>query len=942
VSQPHIEVIGAREHNLKGVDVRIPRNTLTVVTGLSGSGKSSLAFDTIYVEGQRRYVESLSAYARQFLEMMQKPEVEQIVGLPPTIAIEQRKGGSNPRSTVATTTEIYDYLRLLYARVGAPHCWKCGQPITQQTPQQIVDHIAAAAEGQRLVILAPLVRGRKGGHKEVLQMLRREGYVRVRIDGEMLEARDIKEIPNKRRKHTVEAVVDRLIPNAKSRNRLTEAVERALQLAGGLVIASVEQGGKAHDRVYSENYACIRCDVSFEEIEPRMFSFNSPYGACPDCDGLGTRLELDPDLIVPDPTVSLADGAVEAWRRGGKRMAIHYHYLTREFARDYGVSLTTPVAKLPKKIREILLHGDPEGDHGPGFEGVIPNLERRFHNTDSEYVKQRIHEYMSVLPCPSCHGARLRPESLAVTVADMSIRDYTALTVDQAIRIMQDLALDEERAAIAAPIRKEVLKRLTFMADVGLGYLTLDRTAGTLSGGEAQRIRLASQVGSGLVGVCYVLDEPTIGLHQRDNQRLLNTLVKMRDLGNTVIVVEHDEEVIRAADHVIDLGPGAGAHGGRVVAEGTTAEIMADRESLTGAYLSGTEFIPIPEARRPAALRARSLRIEGASENNLKHVNVSFPLGTLTCVTGVSGSGKSTLVTETLFKALAREINRSRDKPGRFKTLRGLDLVDKVIEIDQSPIGKTPRSNPATYTGVFDEIRRLFARVPEAKIRGYTPGRFSFNVKGGRCEHCQGAGVMRIEMHFLPDVFVTCEQCRGLRYNRETLEIRYRDKNIADVLDMSVNEACHFFKNIPALREGLVTIYDVGLGYVKLGQSSTTLSGGEAQRVKLASELSKKATGSTIYILDEPTTGLHFADIKKLLDVLHRLVNLGNTVIVIEHNLDVIKCADWIIDLGPEGGDAGGEVVVAGTPEDVARCGRSHTGQYLKRILEAAGAARIG
>ncbi len=929
MNENFIHVSGAREHNLKNVEISIPRNTLTVITGLSGSGKSSLAFDTIYVEGQRRYVESLSAYARQFLEMMQKPDVEQITGLPPTIAIEQRKGSSNPRSTVATTTEIYDYLRLLYARAGEPHCWKCGKRIARQTPQQIVDQVMQLPEDKRVIILSPLVRGRKGNHKDVLLMLKREGFVRVRIDGEMQEARELKEIPDKQKKHNLDAVIDRLVIKPNSQGRLAEAVEIALRLSGGLVLVSVEEDKGWVDSIYSENFACVDCNVSFEALEPRMFSFNSPYGACGACDGLGNKMELDPDLIIPDPKMSLTDGAINAWRGGGKRMGMHYGRLTREFARDYGVSMTAPVETFPKKVMNILLYGDPSD----AFEGVIPNLERRFRESDSEYVKHRIHEYMSMQPCPECKGARLRPEALSVLVCGINIREFTSYTVDRALEFMQNLKLDNERDAIAEPIRKESLKRLGFMADVGLGYLTLDRMSGTLSGGEAQRIRLASQVGSGLVGVCYVLDEPTIGLHQRDNDRLLNTLVKMRDIGNTVIVVEHDEDVMRAADFLVDLGPGAGVGGGEIIAQGTVAEVMANKNSLTGAYLSGEEFIPVPESRRPTAIRSKCVRLEGASENNLKNVNVSFPLGTLTCITGVSGSGKSTLITETLYKALMKTLHRSKDKPGKFKKLRGLDQIDKVIEIDQSPIGKTPRSNPATYTGVFDEIRKLFAKSEEAKIRGYTPGRFSFNVKGGRCEHCQGAGVMRIEMHFLPDVFVTCEQCRGKRYNRETLEIRYKGKHISEVLDMSIGEACHFFRNIPPLRDGLITLADVGLSYVALGQSSTTLSGGEAQRVKLASELSKKATGKTMYILDEPTTGLHFGDIRKLLDVLQRLVNLGNTVIVIEHNLDVIKTADYIIDLGPEGGEAGGRIVATGTPEEIVACPESHTGRYLAKAL---------
>lgn len=927
-----IRVRGAREHNLKNIDIDIPRNRLTVITGLSGSGKSSLAFDTIYVEGQRRYVESLSAYARQFLEIMEKPNVERIEGLPPTIAIEQRKGGANPRSTVATTTEIYDYFRLLYARAGEPHCPRCGKPIARQTVQQIVDRIAAAGEGKRTYILAPLIRGRKGEHKEILQMLRREGYIRARIDGEIQEIRELKELPDKRKKHTIEAVIDRLVLTPDSRMRLTEAVETALRMANGLVTVTIEMEGGWEDRIFSERFACVDCDVSFEELEPRMFSFNSPYGACPACDGLGTKLELDPDLIVPDPSLSLEEGAIEAWRKGGKRMAIYYYYQLREFARDYHVDLSTPFARLPKAIQEILLYGDPHGEKGSGWEGVIPNLERRFHQTESEYVKQRIHEYMSMQPCPACRGARLKPESLAVTVGGKNIQALTALPVREALTFLEGLTFDPEREAIASPIRKEVTKRLGFMVDVGLGYLTLDRPSSTLSGGEAQRIRLATQVGSGLVGVCYVLDEPTIGLHPRDNRRLLDTLLKLRDLGNTVIVVEHDEEVIRAADVVIDLGPGAGHGGGEVVAAGTVEEIQKNPKSLTGAYLAHEASIPIPaERRRPRA--GEWLKIIGACENNLKRITASFPLGCFTCVTGVSGSGKSTLVTETLYPALARALHHARVKPGRFQRIVGLDHIDKVIEIDQSPIGKTPRSNPATYTGIFDEIRRIFAQTQEAKIRGYTPSRFSFNVKGGRCEHCQGAGVMRIEMHFLPDVFVTCEQCRGKRYNRETLEIKYKGKNIAEVLDLSVAEAYDFFKNIPSLRAGLLTLANVGLGYLALGQNSTTLSGGEAQRIKLATELSRRDTGRTVYILDEPTTGLHFADIRRLLDVLHELVKRGNTVIVIEHNLDVIKTADWVIDLGPEGGEEGGEIVATGTPEEIAASPQSYTGAFLRPIL---------
>ena len=944
MSDDCIHITGAKEHNLKNVSTSIPRNTLTVLTGLSGSGKSSLAFDTIYVEGQRRYVESLSAYARQFLEMTGKPDVESISGLPPTIAIEQRKSHANPRSTVATTTEIYDYLRLLYARAGIPHCWICGKPITRQTPQQIVDSIIRDALRKRVVILSPLVRGRKGEHKDVIAMLKREGYLRARIDGLLQEIRELNEIPEKRRKHTLEAVIDRIKVAEDSTGRLAEAVETALRMAGGLVVASIEkEKDDWHDVTYSENYGCVDCNVSFQELEPRMFSFNSPFGACPTCDGLGTRLDLDPDLIVPDPTLSLKDGALDITRKGTMFLAMQYQGVIDDFGRMYKADVRQPFNKLTKKHQNIFLFGDPDSRKpkamengpvdGPGFDGVIPMLEAQFRRTDSDFIKQKIHAYMAESVCPDCNGARLKPEALAVTVGGLPVNKLTAMSTKKAIDFITALRLDKEGEAIAAPIRNEVLKRLHFMADVGLDYLTLDRMTGTLSGGEHQRIRLASQVGSGLVGVCYVLDEPTIGLHQRDNDKLLATLIKMRDLGNTVLVVEHDEDVIRAADHLLDLGPGAGRHGGEIVAQGTVAQVTANPNSPTGAYLSGRECIPVPETRRSADIKNRAIHLTGASGNNLKNVNADFPLGCFTCVTGVSGSGKSTLVTQTLCRALLRHINHSKVRPGPYQKLAGLSGLDKLVEIDQSPIGKTPRSNPATYTGIFDDIRKLFAQTAEAKMRGYMPGRFSFNVKGGRCEHCQGAGLIKIEMHFLPDVFVECEQCKGARYNRETLEIKYRGKTIADVLAMPISEALEFFDRIPPLREGLQTLNDVGLGYVTLGQSSTTLSGGEAQRVKLATELSRRATGNTVYILDEPTTGLHFADIKRLLSVLNRLVDMGNTVIVIEHNLDVVKSSDWIIDLGPEGGDGGGRIIAVGTPEQVAKDRKSFTGQYLKRML---------
>ncbi len=940
----YIKIVGAKEHNLKNVSYDIPRNSLTVLTGLSGSGKSSLAFDTIYVEGQRRYVESLSAYARQFLETTGKPDVESISGLPPTIAIEQRKSHATPRSTVATTTEIYDYLRLLFARAGTPHCWQCGKPITRQTAQQIVDNIIHEAADKRVMILSPLIRERKGEHKDVIAMLKREGFVRARIDGLMQEIRELNEIPQKRRKHTLEAVIDRLQVRPDSTGRLAEAVETALKLSGGLVVATVERDKDDwHDILYSENYGCPDCGISFQELEPRMFSFNAPQGACPTCDGLGNHLKLDPDLVIPDPSLSLADGALEITRKGGMYLSQQYHWIVRSFARAYKVDLKQPFGKLPKKIRDAFLYGDPdsrkaradfmEPREGPGFEGVIPMLETQFHKTESEFVKQKIHDYMTKQECPSCHGARLRPEALAVRVGGLNIFEITSKSTRNALEFMTELKLDAEGEAIAQPIRSEVQKRLNFMVDVGLDYLTLSRMTATLSGGEHQRIRLASQVGSGLVGVCYVLDEPTIGLHQRDNDRLLGTLLKMRDLGNTVLVVEHDEDVIRAADHLLDLGPGAGKEGGEIVAAGTVQEVMDNPASPTGAYLSGRKRIAVPGKRRPADPQKNALVLHGATGNNLQNVTAAFPLGCLTCVTGVSGSGKSTLVTQTLCRALRRQINGSKDRPAPYEKLSGLDKVDKIVEIDQSPIGKTPRSNPATYTGVFDDIRRLFTQTSEAKMRGYQPGRFSFNVKGGRCEHCQGAGLIKIEMHFLPDVFVECEQCHGARYNRETLEIRYKGKNIAEVLAMPIAEALPFFQNIPVLREGLTTLNDVGLGYVTLGQSSTTLSGGEAQRVKLATELSRRATGNTVYILDEPTTGLHFADIQRLLDVLARPVDMGNTVIVIEHNLDVVKSADWIIDLGPEGGDNGGRIIAVGTPEMLAQDANSLTGHYLAQVL---------
>ena len=935
-----IVVLGAREHNLRNVSVRIPRDQLVVITGLSGSGKSSLAFDTIYAEGQRKYVESLSAYARQFLEQLSKPDVEHIEGLPPTVAIEQRGGGSNPRSTVATTTEIYDYLRLLFARVGTPHCWECGREITSQTVSQMVDAICTLPEKTKFMVLAPVVRGQKGQHGDLLSHISREGFVRIRLDGEVVELKNIGEIDGKKA-HTIEVVVDRLVLKESVRIRLADSLQTALELAHGLVVVTHEPVEPADtpptddpfshwvDWLFSATYACPEHpDVNLPELAPRMFSFNSPYGACPECDGLGTILEFDPDLIIPDQTQSITGGAVDAWRHGGKRMNIFYNRQLRGFCRTYDVSPVEPYKSLPLKVRRALLNGDKATE----WEGVIPNLNRRWRKTDSEFVKARLHGFMSEQPCPMCNGARLRQASLAVTVCGTPIHEVVRMSIDDALVYFQSLKLDEEQTYIASMILREILHRLTFLADVGLGYISLDRTSGTLSGGEAQRIRLATQVGSGLVGVCYVLDEPTIGLHQRDNARLIKTLTRLRDMGNTVIVVEHDEETIRSADRVIDIGPAAGKHGGKVVGEGSIEDLCASPSSITGKYLSGKLKIETPTRRRKLN-RKHCIEVRGCTEHNLKNLSVKFPLGGIVCVTGVSGSGKSTLVNQTLLRALKRQLYSSKPRPGAHKKVVGLGQVDKVIEIDQSPIGRTPRSNAATYTGVFDLIRQLFAKTREAKIRGYKPGRFSFNVKGGRCEACQGQGVKRIEMHFLPDVFVECQVCRGTRYNRETLEIRYRGKTIADVLAMRVEEALTFFTSFPKIKQLLRALSDVGLSYVTLGQSSTTLSGGEAQRVKLATELGKTATGHTMYVLDEPTTGLHFADIQNLMNVVTKLADMGNTILVIEHNLDVVKCSDWIIDLGPEGGDAGGELIAQGPPEAIARVAASYTGQFLKEML---------
>ena len=933
-----IRITGASEHNLKNINVEIPRDELVVITGISGSGKSSLAFDTIYAEGQRKYIESLSAYARQFLDQMQKPQIEHIEGLPPTIAIEQRSGSKNPRSTVATITEIYDYCRVLFARAGVPHCWVCGEAITSQHPTQIVDSIMSGSEGTKLQICAPLVRGQKGEHKEVFLRVQREGFVRVRVNGAVC---DVKEAPalEKNKKHDISAVVDRLILKDEIRIRLADSIETALKIGEGtVVVMTQETGGEWVDVVYSEKFACTKHpQASLEELSPRLFSFNSPYGACRSCDGLGTILEFDPDLIVPDKTISLEHGAIDAWRKGGKRMNIYYNRLVKRFCRSFGVKKSDPFSKMSARVKKILMYGTTAADEKKfdvAFEGVIPNLVKRWEKTTSEFVKARLHSYLSEQHCQSCDGGRLRQEAIAVTVGGRSLPEIMATSIEDACEFFDTVELDAERTVIAAEPLKEIRARLRFMIDVGLGYLTLDRTSRTMSGGEAQRIRLATQVGSGLVGCCYVLDEPTIGLHRRDNERLLGILKRLRDIGNTVIVVEHDEDVIAEADHIIDIGPAAGAHGGEVVVVGSFEDVCDCKRSLTGRYLSGTNRIELPVKRRKYNLR-NCVEVKEAAENNLKNINVKFPVGVFTCVTGVSGSGKSTLVTEILLKGLKRRLYSSRERPGKHKRIIGISHVDKVIEINQAPIGKTPRSNPSTYTGVFDLIRKLFAMTREAKIRGYKPGRFSFNVKGGRCEHCQGQGTKKIEMHFLPDVYVVCQECKGLRYNPETLQVTYKGKNIADILDMRIDEARDFFVNFPKVVRLLKALCDVGLGYMKLGQPSTTMSGGEAQRVKLAAELGKPATGHTLYLLDEPTTGLHFADIHNLMNVLRRLCDLGNTVIVIEHNLDVIKMADYIVDMGPEGGDEGGQVIASGTPEDIIKVKNSYTAKYLKEKLKA-------
>lgn len=936
-----ILIKGAKVHNLKNVDLKIPREKLVVFTGLSGSGKSSLAFDTLYAEGQRRYVESLSAYARQFLGQMNKPDVEYIEGLSPAIAIDQKTTSKNPRSTVGTITEIYDYLRLLYARIGTPHCPKCGKKITQQTVDQMVDKILSMPERTKIQILAPIIRGRKGEHVKVLENIRKNGFVRARIDGETIDLQEEEVKLEKNKRHNIEAVIDRLVVKEEIKSRLADSLETALKLSEGIVIVNIIG---EDDMLFSENFACVDCGISIGELAPRMFSFNSPFGKCDRCDGLGTLMEIDENLVIPDKSKSILDGAIVPWGSGSLKEDSWTFSILKALSKEYKFKLDTPIEKLKPEVVEILLYGlkgekikvnytkeDRAMEFNHAFEGVINNLKRRYLETNSDYIKGEVENYMSDNPCPKCKGARLKPEALSVAVGDKNIFEFCRMSIKDELEFLEQVELSEKDKIISDQILKEIRSRLKFLIDVGLDYLNLGRTSGTLSGGEAQRIRLATQIGSSLVGVLYILDEPSIGLHQRDNDKLIAALKHLRDLGNTLVVVEHDEDTMNEADFIVDIGPGAGEHGGEIVAAGTMEEIIKCEKSITGQYLSGKKKIDIPSSRRGG--NGNNIEVKGAKENNLKDINVTFPLGTLTCVTGVSGSGKSTLINEILFKGLNKIINKSKNNPGMHKDILGVENIDKIINIDQSPIGRTPRSNPATYTGVFDIIREVFSNTSEAKMRGYKPGRFSFNVKGGRCEACSGDGIIKIEMQFLSDVYVPCEVCKGKRYNRETLEVKYKGKNIDDILNMTVEEALTFFENIPRIKNKIQTLFDVGLGYVRLGQPSTQLSGGEAQRIKLAYELSKRSTGKTLYILDEPTTGLHIDDVSRLVDILQRIVDTGNTVVVIEHNLDVIKCSDYIIDLGPEGGEKGGTILCTGTPEEIVQNKSSYTGQYLKKML---------
>lgn len=939
----HKQIIikGAKEHNLKNIDITLPRNKFIVFTGLSGSGKSSLAFDTIYAEGQRRYVESLSSYARQFLGQMEKPNVEYIEGLSPAISIDQKTTSRNPRSTVGTVTEIYDYLRLLFARIGIPHCPECGKPISQMTIQEIVDQVMTLEERTKIQVMAPIVRGKKGRHEKLLEAIKKDGYVRIRINGENMEITDEINL-DKNKKHTIEVVVDRIVIKDGIEGRLSDSIETAMKLSDGLILIDVID---KEELMFSTKFACPEHGIGIEELTPRMFSFNSPFGACTECNGLGSMRSIDISLVVPDEQKTLREGAIDAWSSEGTSGEDSYYFkMIESLAKNQKVSLDEPYQNLPSEFKKLLLYGSTERikfryeskfggsrEYEAPFEGVVPNLERRYRETASEYVRDKIEQYMIENPCPSCQGSRLKKEILSVTVGNRNISDVTDDSVNELLDYIQKLKLSDKQQLIASEILKEIMARLNFLKDVGLDYLTLSRKAGTLSGGESQRIRLATQIGSALVGVLYVLDEPSIGLHQRDNDRLLATLRHLTDIGNTLIVVEHDDDTMRAADHIVDIGPGAGVHGGQIIAQGTLKDIMKSKNSITGQYLKGTKKIEIPEIRR--SLNGKYIEIKGADENNLKNIDVKIPLGVFTCVTGVSGSGKSSLINEILYKGVAGKIQRLKQRPGSHREILGLQYIDKVVEIDQSPIGRTPRSNPATYTGVFDMIRDVFAITPEAKAKGYSKGRFSFNVKGGRCEACRGDGIIKIEMHFLPDVYVPCEVCKGKRYNRETLQVKYKGKTISDVLEMNVEEALEFFENVPKIKRKLETLKEVGLSYITLGQPSTQLSGGEAQRIKLAAELSKRATGKTLYILDEPTTGLHVADVQKLIDVLQKLVDGGNTVVVIEHNLDVIKTADHMIDLGPEGGDRGGYIVAEGTPESIANCAESYTGQFLKKLL---------